>query len=198
MKAGARYKVPRRRRREGKTNYRRRYVMVLSGRIRFVVRRTNKYIDVKLVKADPKGDITLVSAHSIELFKKFGWKGGTKSTPASYLTGYLAGLRAVRLGIKEATADIGLHRPVRGARVFAAIKGAIDAGLKIPASEEVFPEPERIRGEHIAEWAARLEEENPELLKRRFSVLLSRGFHPKGYPSHFEEVLNRIKASNGA
>ena len=198
MKAGPKYKVPRRRRREGKTNYRKRYIMVLSGKIRFVVRRTNKYIDIKLVKANPKGDVTLVSAHSIELAKKFGWKGSTKSTPASYLTGYLAGLRAIKSGIKEAIADIGLHRAVKGARVFAAIKGAIDAGLKIPASEEVFPEPERIRGEHIAKWALKLEEEDPELLKKRFSVLLSRGFHPKDYPSHFEEVLNRIKALNGA
>ncbi|MEM4452579.1 MAG: 50S ribosomal protein L18, partial [Thermosphaera sp.] len=39
MARGARYKVPRRRRREGKTNYYKRYVMILSKRPRFVVRK---------------------------------------------------------------------------------------------------------------------------------------------------------------
>jgi large subunit ribosomal protein L18 len=31
----------------------------------------------------------------------------------------------------------------------AALKGVIDAGLEVPASEETFPPEERINGEHL-------------------------------------------------
>lgn len=197
MARGPRYKVPRRRRREGKTNYHRRYRMVFSGRIRFVVRKTNKYIDVKLVKFDPKGDVTIASAHSSELVNKYGWKGGTASTPAAYLTGYLAALRALKKGIKEAVADIGLHRPVKGSRVFAAVKGGVEAGLKIPVSEEILPEDERVRGEHIAEWAASLKDRQPEVFEKQFSQIIKRGLDPSDYTSHFEEVLEKIRETEG-
>ncbi len=197
MARGPRYKVPRRRRREGKTNYRKRYRMVLSGKTRLVIRKTNKYIDVKLVDFHPRGDITLVAAHSIELVKKYGWKGSTSSTMAAYLTGYLAAIRALKKGIKEAIVDIGIHRPTRGSRVFAAVKGAIDAGLQIPFSEEVLPSDERIKGEHVAEWAEKLEKEAPEKLEKLFSSLISKGLNPKDYPTHFEEVFTKIKESGG-
>ncbi len=197
VKAGPRYKVPRRRRREGKTNYRKRYKMVLSGKTRLVVRKTLKYIDVKIIDFAPQGDIVRAAAHSAELVKKFGWRASTSSTPAAYLTGFLAGLRAKAKGIEEVIVDIGLHRPVRGARVFAAVKGALDAGLKIPVSEEVLPTEDRIRGEHIAEWAKTLAETDPEKFQRQFSRLLAQGFDPRDYPSHFEEVLEKIKASGG-
>ncbi|MEM4035357.1 MAG: 50S ribosomal protein L18 [Fervidicoccaceae archaeon] len=198
MAKGPKYKVPRRRRREGKTNYRKRYIIILSGKPRLVIRRSNKYIEAKIVKSKPQGDEVLVAAHSIELVKKFGWKGSTSSTPAAYLVGYLVGLRALRCGVKEAVPDIGLHRPVPGARVFAVIKGSRDAGLSVPASEQVLPSPERIRGEHVAAYAELLERENPEALKVRFSLLLARGFHPKDYPKHFDETLRRIAEEEGA
>ncbi len=197
MKAGPKYKVPKRRRREGKTNYRKRYIMVLSGRTRFVVRKTLKYIDVKIIDFAPQGDIVRVAAHSRELVKKYGWMGSTSSTPAAYLTGFLAGLRALKKGIKEAIVDIGLQRPVKGSRVFAAVKGALDAGMKIPVSEEVLPNNGRIKGEHIAKWAEKLAVENPEFFQRQFSKLLKTGFDPRRYPEHFEEVLERIKSMGG-
>ncbi len=192
MARGPRYKVPRRRRREGKTNYYKRYRMVLSGRPRLVVRKTNKYIWVQVVIAKPEGDVTLVAAHSRELVKRYGWLGSTKNVSAAYLTGLLAGLRALRKGIKNAILDIGLHRPTRGARVFAALKGALDAGMDIPHSEEIFPSEERIKGEHIAAYAKLLESENPELLRKRFSLYFQRGLDPKVLPQHFEEVKNKI------
>ncbi len=192
MARGPRYKVPRRRRREGKTNYYKRYRMILSGKPRFVVRKTNKYIWAQVIIAKPQGDITVAAAHSRELVKRYGWLGGTKNVPAAYLTGLLAGLRALREGITQAIIDIGLHRPTRGARVFAALKGALDAGLEIPHSEEVLPSEDRIRGEHIARYAVMLESQDPELFKRRFSLYLQRGLHPKDLPSHFEEVKRKI------
>jgi len=193
MGRGPRYKVPWRRRREGKTNYYKRIKLVLSGKPRFVVRRTNKYIIVQVAEAKIEGDRIIAAAHSRELVKLYGWKAGTKNTSAAYLTGFLAGLRAIKAGIKEAVLDIGLARPQRGSRVFSALKGGLDAGLYIPHSEEVFPSEERIKGFHIAEWAKRLSEEDPERYKRLFSKYLEAGLRPEDLPTHFEEGLNKIK-----
>jgi len=190
MARGPRYKVPRRRRREGKTNYHKRYIMVLSRHPRFVVRKTLNYIWVQVVEARPEGDVVIAAAHSNELRKKFGWKAGTANTPAAYLTGLLAALRALEKGVDYAIPDIGLHRPVKGALVFAAIKAANDAGLKVPVSEEVVPSEDRIRGEHIASYAKMLRENG--LLEKRFSRYLASGLSPEDLPSHFEEVKNNI------
>jgi len=198
MGRGPNYKVPRRRRREGKTNYYKRYKMVLSRKIRLVVRRTNKYVEAKLVKFDPKGDITLASAHSIELMKKYGWKGSGKSLPAAYLTGLLIGLRAREKGIEEAIVDLGLFRSIKGSRLYAIVKGALDAGLKVPVSEDVLPPEERIRGEHIASYAKKLKEEDPEKFRRFFSQLLARGLDPADLPSHFDFVKQRIMSAGEA
>ncbi|MUM64415.1 50S ribosomal protein L18 [Acidianus infernus] len=194
MALGPNYKVKPRRRREGKTNYYKRYIYVLSRAIRLVVRLTNEYVIVSVMKFDPKGDITIASAHSIELVKKYGWKGDTNNTPAAYLTGFLAGLRAKKAGIESAVADIGLFTPTKGARVFYAIKGALDAGLKVPMGDIELDE-NRIKGVHISEYAKKLEAENPEKFNKLFSRYLSRGLNPKDLPSHFEEVLNKIKSS---
>ena len=192
MARGPRYKVPRRRRREGKTNYYKRYRYVLSGHVRAVVRKTNKYIIVQFIKFNPIGDETLVACYSNELSKLFGWKGDPNNTPAAYLTGLVAGLRALKAGIKYAVPDIGLHRPVRGSRIFAAIKGIRDAGVEVPASKEVLPSEDRIRGEHIAKYAEMLASSNPEVFSKRFSKVLSRGLDPRELPKHFEEVKLKI------
>ena len=53
------------------------------------------------------------------------------------------------LGIDEGIADIGLHASTKGNRIYAAIKGVVDSGVNVPCGEEIFPDEERIRGEHI-------------------------------------------------
>ncbi|MGC8563340.1 MAG: 50S ribosomal protein L18 [Fervidicoccaceae archaeon] len=197
MVGGAKYKIARKRRREGKTNYRKRYVQVLSKKPRLVVRRSNKYIEAKIVDFNIKGDIVKVSAHSIELIDKYGWLGSGSSTMAAYLTGYLLGKRALEKGIQEAVPDIGLRSPTKGSRVFAVIKGAKDAGLNVPASEEVFPGEDRIKGEHVSAYAKTLKETSPEIYQKQFSLLLKKGLEPERYPEHFEEILQKIKESKG-
>jgi large subunit ribosomal protein L18 len=192
MAKGPRYKVPKKRRREGKTNYYKRYVMLKSGRkVRLVVRLTNKYAIVQFIEFSLGGDKTLVGVNSKTLFK-FGWKGDPNNTPATYLTGLIAGLKAKKLGINSAIPDIGLHRPTKGARVFAAIKGCLDAGIDIPVSKEVLPDDDRICGKHIAEYAKELLSTNEELFKKRFSEVLSRGLNPIELPKHFIEVKEHI------
>jgi len=151
MATGSRYFVPFRRRREGKTDYYQRTRLVVSDVPRMVVRKTNRHIIIQLVTAHMEGDQTLVAANSAEL-EKYGYKGSTSNTPAAYLTGMLFAVKAKKAQQDSAILDIGLHRATPGARVFAALKGAVDAGLDIPHGESVLPSEERIKGEHIAAY----------------------------------------------
>ncbi|MCS7144748.1 MAG: 50S ribosomal protein L18 [Archaeoglobaceae archaeon] len=183
MAKGARYKVPNRRRREGYTNYRRRLKLLLSKKVRFVVRITNQRIIVQLVGYSPQGDRVLLSVTS-ENLRDYGWKGDLNNTPAAYLTGLLAGKEALKAGINEAILDIGLKSPVKGSRVFAVLKGAVEMGMEIPHSEEVLPDESRIMGEHIAKYY----EMNPE----KFGEYEKRGLKPSDLPSHVEELKKKI------
>jgi len=192
MGYGPRYKVPRKRRREGKTNYYKRYKMIISGqKIRAVIRKTLNNIIVQVIEFNAHGDKTLVAASSREL-RKYGWLGSLRSTPSAYLTGLLAGLKAKAEGIDYAVPDIGLHASVRGSLIYAAIKGLKDAGVDVPASEEVLPSEERIKGMHIASYASTLAKENPEKYRRQFSRIISRGLRPEDLPTHFQEVKAKI------
>ncbi len=152
MASGPRYFVPFRRRREGRTNYHARTRLVVADVPRMVVRKTNRHIICQLVTAEMNGDRTFVAANSNEL-RKFGYEGSLSNTPAAYLTGMLFAVKALNAGHEGAVLDIGLHRASRGARVFAALKGAVEAGLNIPHGESVLPSDERCKGEHIASYA---------------------------------------------
>ncbi|MDW7974166.1 MAG: 50S ribosomal protein L18 [Sulfolobales archaeon] len=191
MARGPMYRVPWRRRREGKTDYYKRLKLIKSGKPRLVVRTSLNYVTVQIVEAKPEGDRVIAAAHSKELQKLYGWQGGGKNTCASYLTGLLAGLRARVKGVKESVLDIGLRKPVKGSRAFAALKGALDAGLNVPHSPEVLPSEDRIMCKHIAEWSKSLGE---EFYKRQFSRYLARGFRPEDLPSHVREVAEKIKS----
>jgi len=188
MAKGPRYRLPFRRRREEKTNYKKRRALILSKLPRLIVRLSNKYVLIQVAEAKPKGDHILASAHSMEL-KKLGWKGNCENISAAYLTGFLVGLKALQKNIKEAVLDIGLKKATKGARVFAAMKGALDAGLKIPHSEEILPEESRIKGEHIAAYAKSLSQEE---YNKKFSRYLKGGLPPENLPNHFNEIKNKI------
>ncbi|MCX6668579.1 MAG: 50S ribosomal protein L18 [Methanothrix sp.] len=151
LATGPRYKVPFRRRREGKTNYHVRYRLILSKKPRVVVRKSNASTTLQLVVAEQVGDKTLLTVNSKDL-KNFGYTLGTGNLPAAYLTGLLFGKKMLAFGEKEGIADIGLHASTRGNRIYAAIKGVVDAGVNVPHSPEIFPDDERIRGEHIKEY----------------------------------------------
>ena len=45
--------------------------------------------------------------------------------------------------------DIGLAASTNGNRVFAALKGMVDAGLEIPHGDSVIPDEDRLNGAHI-------------------------------------------------
>lgn len=147
---GAQYRVPFRRRREGRTDYRLRARLLRGGKARAVVRKSLNQTVVQIVEPSRAGDVVLAAATSKELVK-LGWASGTGNLPAAYLTGFLAGRRAGAKGVTEAVLDIGLHKPTKGARVFAALQGLLDSGLTVPHSPEILPSKERLRGAHIHE-----------------------------------------------
>lgn len=139
-----------RRRREGKTDYRKRLALVKSGLPILTVRRTNTQLIVHLREYTPKGDVTKLMITSKKL-KDYGWTGSFKNLPASYLTGYLFGKLALKTGFKKAVFDIGRHPSTKGSRLYAFLKGCVDAGMQIPHSPDNFPSDDRIKGKHISE-----------------------------------------------
>ncbi len=185
--------VPHRRRREGKTNYRKRLKTVKSKKLRFVVRKSSRQIYCQLIEYQTKGDKTLLSSNSLEL-AKFGWNADGGNLPAAYLTGFLCGLKAKKNKIESAIMDTGLYTSVHGSRLYATLKGAVDAGLQIPHSEEAFPSTERISGSHIANYAAKLKKEKPTVYKKQFSKYLSSKVNPEDLTKLFEATKAKILA----
>jgi len=135
-----------RRLREEKTNYRKRGTMLMGKRDFITVNISNQNTQVQILTPGMTGDKVISSAHSRYLIEK-GWKGSRKSVPAAYLTGYLAGKKAISKGVKDAILYTGTKRYTQ--RMAAALKGIIDAGLQVPASEETFPSEDRLNGEHL-------------------------------------------------
>jgi large subunit ribosomal protein L18 len=135
-----------RRIREEKTNYGRRRNLLMGRRDFITVQISNENTLVQIHKPELSGDKVLSSAHSRYLLGK-GWKGSRKSISAAYLTGYLAGKRALGQGVKSAVLYTGTGRYTQ--RVAAALKGIVDAGLEVPADKETFPSDDRVKGKHL-------------------------------------------------
>jgi large subunit ribosomal protein L18 len=135
----------RRRRREGKTDYKLRLGILKSGKARIVVRRTNKHIIGQIIVSDIAQDKIIVTVNSKDLIG-MGWpesmSGGLKSLPAAYLTGFMLGNKAGN--IKEGVFDIGLQRSIGGSRLYAFLKGVVDSGFNIGHSENIFPSDEKL------------------------------------------------------
>lgn len=186
MASGPRYRVAFRRKREGRTDYRKRIKLLLSEKPRLVVRKSCNHVIAQLVEYSPVGDRVIASCHSNEL-KKYGWKGGTSNISSSYLVGLLVGLKVAKKSVKEAVLDTGMYTPIKKSKIFAVLKGSLDAGMQIPHDEKMLPDESRIKGEHITKYAELLKEE-----KLKFSKYLERGLEPKNLSKHFEEVRKKI------
>jgi len=174
-----------RRRREARTDYHQRLRLLKSGKPRLVARKSNRHVTAQLIVTGPNGDETVASAHSSDL-AEYGWEAPTGNLPSAYLTGLLAGKRALDAGLEEAVLDIGLNSPTPGSKVFAMQEGAIDAGVEIPHNDDVLADWPRNRGEHIAEYAASLED-----------PLYAGDFDATELPEHFDAVRETIMNDGG-
>jgi large subunit ribosomal protein L18 len=174
--------------RDDKTNYRKRAALLI-GRHSFVtVKVSDQNVAAQVLNPTPTGDIVIASAHSRELAKQ-GWKGGLNNLPACYLTGMLAARKALEKGVNSAVLYIGKDHFT--SRVAACMKGIVDGGVNMPVSEESLPEQNRISGQHIADYAGTLKENQAEY-NSRFSAILKNGLNPEDYPSHFEEIKSKL------
>lgn len=185
------YTVLYRRKRKGRTDYNKRLRYLDSWKTRFVVRRSSICLTLQFIKYDSKGDHVLVGINSIVL-KELGWRYSYNNIPAGYLSGFLIGKRALEKGIKEAVLDIGLYNSVKGGVLYAALKGAIDAGVIIPCSKDVLPGEDVVSGKRISGYAEKLLK-NDLAYKKQFSGYLKRNLIPSDIIKNFEVVKGKIK-----
>jgi len=188
-----------------------------SPKYRLVVRITNHDIIVQVIHAELVGDKCICTAYSHELKEpRYGLPVGLTNYSAAYCTGLLAARRLLHtLGIdslfqgttkydekfeqgssgKDKAArrpfkvllDVGLARTVTGAKVFAAMKGAIDGGLKVPHKKgrpnntKRLPTADNLRsriyGGHVAGYMANLKKNNEAKYNKQFSQFVKAGIN---------------------
>ena len=187
---GKNFTVHFRRRREGRTYYKKRLTMLQSSRYRLVIRKSLKDMQVSIVQYSQKGDNVILTANSKAL-GALGWKADNGNIPSAYLIGMIAGKKAIEKGVSDAILDLGFNNSVKGSRFYAALAGAIDAGLKVPFDPQILPSKERISGEHIAKYAKMLKSDK-EKFNAQFSNYTKKGIDPESITKHFNEIRGKI------
>jgi len=185
-----------------------------TPKYRLVVRFSNKDIICQIAYAKIEGDVILCAAYAHEL-PNYGIKVGLTNYAAAYCTGLLIARRLLtKLNLHEiykgteeligeeyfvesvegspgafrCFLDVGLVRTTTGARVFGALKGAVDGGLDIPHSVKRFPgfdgesgefnaevHHKHIFGQHVANYMRELMDEDEEKYKKQFSQYIKHG-----------------------
>ncbi|XP_022909491.1 large ribosomal subunit protein uL18 [Onthophagus taurus] len=204
-----------------------------TPKYRLIVRLSNKDITCQIAYSRIEGDKIVCAAYSHEL-PRYGIKVGLTNYAAAYCTGLLLarrllkqiGLDTLYEGTTEVNGeefnvenvddgpgafrcylDVGLQRTTTGARVFAAMKGAVDGGLNIPHSLKRFPgydaesksfnaEVHRghIMGQHVADYMRSLSEEDPEGFKRQFSQYIKLGINADQIEGIYKNAHAAIRA----
>lgn len=171
-----------------KTDYVQRLALLKPGMPRLVIRRSLNNMHVQIIVFEAS-DKTVVDVFSKSLRER-GWKGHGGNLPAAYLTGYLAGLMALKQGIKQANVDIGLQISSKASCLYAAAAGVKDAGIAVSIGKEVLPSMDRIKGKHISDYAGKIK--GTDAYKKRFSSYLRNNLAPEDLTKHFDEVKERI------
>ncbi|VVB57033.1 50S ribosomal protein L18 [uncultured archaeon] len=186
---GPLYKVAFRRRRENRTDYRKRLGQIRSDAPRLVVRASNKGIRAQFVRFEQAGDMTQAQAGSWEL-EPLGWMPQANA-PTAYLVGLMAGTRAKKAGLKSFHIDIGLSTASKGRILFAAGMGARDAGLQTELGDELI-DAKRVKGEHIAAYAKELKSSNPSKFGQHFARYAAKNIDVTALPALFDKTKARI------
>lgn len=203
-----------------------------TPKYRLIVRFTNKDIVCQIAYAKIEGDVIICAAYSHEL-PRYGVKVGLTNYAAAYCTGLLVARRLLlKLNLHETYTgqtevdgdeynvesvddgpaafrcylDIGLNRTTTGARVFGAMKGAVDGGLEIPHSMSRFPgfdsesgefnaemHRNHIFGKQIAEYMQSLQDEDEEAFKRQFSKYIKEGITAENIEAMYKKCHAAIR-----
>lgn len=204
-----------------------------TPKYRLIVRLSNKNITCQVAYSRIEGDRIVCAAYSHEL-PKYGIKVGLTNYASAYCTGLLLARRLLKkLGLDKlytGTTDVngdeynveelddgpgafrcyldtGLMRTTTGARVFGAMKGAVDGGLNIPHSTKRFPgydneaktfnadiHRQHIFAQHIANYMKQLEEEDDEAYKRQFSQYIKHGITADAIEGMYKKAHEAIRA----
>ncbi|XP_034247520.1 60S ribosomal protein L5 [Thrips palmi] len=204
-----------------------------TPKYRLVVRLSNRDVTCQIAYSRIEGDKILCAAYSHEL-PKYGVKVGLTNYAAAYCTGLLLARRLLNklnldklyIGTTEVTGeeyiveeldngpgafkcflDVGLARTSTGARVFGAMKGAVDGGLNIPHSTKRFPGfdaeskefnaevlRQHIFGQHVAEYMRHLSEEDDEAYKRQFALYIKNGINADSIEGLYKKCHEAIRA----
>ena len=145
-------KTLKRRRKSNQTDYMKRLKLLKSSKPRIVFRKTNKYVIAQYITSNETLDKIEIGTNSKQLLK-YGWsekfKGSLKSIPASYLTGLLLGKKILKEKKEHPILDFGMIKGIHGTKIFAFMKGVIDAGIKLKHSKEIFPSEDKIAGKNL-------------------------------------------------
>lgn len=201
-----------------------------SPKYRLVVRFSNRNIRCQIVYSKVIGDVVMCSADSREL-PRYGIQTGLTNYAAAYATGLLVARRHLQnLGLADkyvgkeevngedyqvepsddgrrpfkCLLDIGLARASTGAKIFAAMKGAVDGGLDVPHSEKRFVgydegelDSDTLRkylfGGHVADYMRELKEENEDRYKRQFSSYIKAGIGADDLEGIYEKAYAAIR-----
>ena len=92
-------KIDKKRRRECKTNYKKRLILLKGNHPRLVVRKTNRYIILQIIESKHAQDKIINAVNTKELLK-YSWpknkKNSLKSLSASYFGGLLKNLKKLK------------------------------------------------------------------------------------------------------
>merc|ERR1712170_41383 len=205
-----------------------------TPKYRMIVRFTNKDICCQIAYARIEGDVVVCAAYSHEL-PLYGIKVGLTNYAAAYCTGLLLARKLLKKfkldtlyegatevtggaftvedaedgpGAFRANLDVGLARTTTGARVFGAMKGAVDGGIDIPHSTKRFPgydseskefnaevHRKHIMGVHVADYMRQLMEEDEDAYKKQFSRFIKNGVTPDTVEEMYKKAHASIRAN---
>ena len=140
------------RRIRNQTDYKQRLGFLKSKLVRVVIRKSNNNTLVQFLESSLSSqDKVITSAKSNILKKEFKVDIHSGNIVSAYLTGYISGLRFLKnsKSKKECIVDFGLQKKMIGGRLFSAVKGIIDSGVKLKCSDGVFPSEDRLLGKHL-------------------------------------------------
>lgn len=201
-----------------------------TPKYRMIVRFSNKDVVCQIAYAKIEGDVVICAAYAHEL-PRYGVTVGLTNYAAAYCTGLLLARRILnkfsldsiyegndnidgdeylvesidgKPGAFRAYLDVGLARTSTGARIFGAMKGAVDGGLEIPHSTRRFPgynseskefsaevHRDHIFGKHVSTYMQQLQDDDEDLFKKQFSQFVKNGVTP----ANMEEMYKKCHAA---
>merc|ERR1711872_915299 len=205
-----------------------------TPKYRLIVRFTNKDVIAQVAYARLERDHVICAAYSHEL-PRYGVKVGLTNYAAAYCTGLLLARRLLtKLKLADVYEgqlevdgdeynvesedgqpaafrcylDVGLNRTTTGARVFGALKGAVDGGLEINHSMTRFPGYDEesddfnaeihrghIFGKNIGEYMSNLSESDEDSFKRQFAQYIKESITPDTIEEMYTKAHAAIRAN---